>query len=151
MNSVKNREIPTKTLLGGVWPVPKAWRKIDITMMIRTKEVIISSSEGSSVMVVIKANNCKDKLYCVPLPEPVTLIIGKPCAQDSAGKHKSTPRPSAHQYLRFKSGLLGGLGVIPLAQCGELGCAHSHQNLVVTNAKQSDFLSGSDTDGFKNL
>ena len=151
MNKVKNREMPTKTLLGGVWPVPKAWRRIDITMMMRTKEVIMSSSEGSSVMVVIKASNCKDKLYCVPLPEPVTLIMGKPCAHDSAGRLKSSPRPNAHQYLRFKSGLLGGWGVIPLAQCSELGGAHAHQNLAATHAKQSDFLSGSDTDRFKNL
>ena len=39
----------------------------------RTKEVIISSREGNSVSVVIKASNCNDRLYCVSLPEPLML------------------------------------------------------------------------------
>ena len=82
MNSVKNKAMPTSTLLGGVCPVPRAWRKIDMTMMMRTNDVIIKSSEGSSVSTVISASNCKDRLYCVSLPVPVTLTIGTPCANE---------------------------------------------------------------------
>ena len=49
MKKVKNHATPTKTVLGGVCAVPKAWRKIDSTMMMRTNEVIISNIDGNSV------------------------------------------------------------------------------------------------------
>ena len=79
MKSVRNKANPTSTVLGGVWPVPKACRKIDKTMMMRTKAVIMSKKDGSSVSDVIKANSCSDKLYCCwPLGPPVTLSIGMP-------------------------------------------------------------------------
>ena len=44
-------------MLGGVCPVPRAWRNSDMTMMTRTNEVIIKSSEGNSVSAVISASN----------------------------------------------------------------------------------------------
>ena len=64
MNKVRNSAKPTNTILGGVEPVPRAWRSSDNTMMMRTNEVIISNIDGNSVNVVIKANSCKVKLYC---------------------------------------------------------------------------------------
>jgi hypothetical protein len=60
---VKNRERPTRTVLGGVCPVPNACLRIDKTIIILINEVIISSNDGSNVRVVINANNCNDKLY----------------------------------------------------------------------------------------
>jgi hypothetical protein len=47
-------------------------------MMIRTKEVIIISSDGSSVSTVIKMRICKVKLYSVPSTVSLTLIAGRP-------------------------------------------------------------------------
>ena len=78
MNSVRKSARPTSTVLGGVCAVPSACRSKDSTMMMRTNEVIISSSDGSSVSVVINASNCKVRLYCCP-PLPLeTLTMGKP-------------------------------------------------------------------------
>lgn len=64
MKKVKNKAKPTNTVLGGVCAVPMAWRKIESTMMMRTKDVIINSMDGNSVSVVIKPSNCRLMLYC---------------------------------------------------------------------------------------
>ena len=101
MNKVRNSEMPTSTLLGGVWPVPRAWRRMDMTMMMRTNEVIISKSEGSRVSVVINASSCKDRLYCESLPLPVTLIIGMPWLQAAAGTTSSMAATAAQIHLVF--------------------------------------------------
>ena len=65
------------TMLGGVWPVPRAWRKIDMTITMRTNAVIISSTDGNTERVVIKASNCSVMLYCVPLPVLLLVMAGR--------------------------------------------------------------------------
>ena len=56
-NSVRNSASPISTWLGGVWPAPMACRRIDSTITMRVKAVIISSAAGSSVTAVINASN----------------------------------------------------------------------------------------------
>ena len=63
-NSDKNSASPTNTMLGGVWPVPKACRRIDKTMTIRTNDVIMSNKDGNNVSDVISAKSCSVRLYC---------------------------------------------------------------------------------------
>ena len=92
--------MPTSTLLGGVCPVPRAWRKMDMTMMMRTNEVIMSSSEGSKLRVVISASNCKDRLYCMSLPELLTLTKGMPCDQATAGSSTAITANAAQRQRR---------------------------------------------------
>ena len=95
INSVRNNAKPTNTMLGGVCPVPKAWRSNDITMMTRTKEVIMSSNDGNSVSAVIKANSCRVRLYWLPPGALVTLINGTPCACATEKPSPSTIRMAA--------------------------------------------------------
>ena len=80
IKKVKNKASPTNTVFGGVCAVPKAWRKIDNTIMMRTNEVIISNIDGNSVSVVIKPSNCRLMLYCWPPLPPLTFTKGIPCA-----------------------------------------------------------------------
>ena len=56
-NNVRNSARPISTWFGGVWPAPSAWRRIDSTMTMRVKAVIISSTAGSSVSAVISASS----------------------------------------------------------------------------------------------
>ena len=76
-----------------------------MTMMMRTKEVIINKNEGSSVMLVIKASNCSDRLYWVPLPESVTFTMGMPWAQERAGRQNSRTSKQVPKIRRFKCSL----------------------------------------------
>ena len=85
---------------------------MDMTMMMRTKEVIINKNEGSSVILVIKASNCNDRLYWVPLPESVTFTMGIPWAQESAGIHTKRAKRLAHKILRFKLDLRWALALV---------------------------------------
>ena len=47
-----------------------------MTITMRTKAVIMSSKEGNTDKVVIKASSCSVMLYCVPLPVLVLVIAG---------------------------------------------------------------------------
>ncbi len=101
MKRVRNKAKPTRTVLGGVWPVPKAWRKMDNTMMMRTNAVIMSKNEGSRVSDVIKANSCSDKLYCCwPLGPPVTFTMGMPCADAAMGNANKAKAMSAKARIK---------------------------------------------------
>ena len=119
-----------------------------MTMMIRTNEVIISSRDGNSVSVVIKASNCNDKLYWVSLPEPLTFTMGIPCAQDSAGINKSRVIPAAHNSLAFKMVSFCRDWIFPVAQSCELVGAHTDQYQMVSDTQQGDFLSRSHANRF---
>jgi len=92
MNRVRKSASPTSTVLGGVWPVPKAWRSSESTTMIRTNDVIINNSEGSSVRAVMSANSCSVRLYWVPPPVVFTFTMGMPCC---AKAHIGTPHSSS--------------------------------------------------------
>ena len=52
MNNVKNKEIPTNTILGGVCWIQSAFRKNDRIMTVREKEVIMMINDGSSATIV---------------------------------------------------------------------------------------------------
>ena len=65
MKIVRNSAKPTKTIFGGVWAVPNAILSKDITINIRTNEVIINNKEGNNVMVVTNAKISRDRLYLV--------------------------------------------------------------------------------------
>ena len=52
MNNVKNKEIPTNTILGGVCWIPSAFRKNDRIMTVREKEVIMMINDGNSATIV---------------------------------------------------------------------------------------------------
>ena len=54
INSVRNSAIPTNTMLGGVCCVPSAERIKENEMIYRLKGVIITSSDGSRVMTVVR-------------------------------------------------------------------------------------------------
>ena len=51
-NSDRKRLRPTSTWFGGVCWSPSAWRRIDSTMMMRVKLVIISRPAGMKVSAV---------------------------------------------------------------------------------------------------
>ena len=78
MKKVKNKEIAIKTWFGGVCWVPKAWRRIDITIIILVKLVIPNTNEGRTVRAVIKSKICKGNEYSVVLPLVDTFNAGKP-------------------------------------------------------------------------
>ena len=74
--------------------MPIACRKSDITMITRTKEVIIINKDGSSVNTVIKINTCNVKLYSVaPLGSSVILTNGKPVCAKSVEFTKKHAQP----------------------------------------------------------
>ena len=66
-------------------------------MMMRTKDVIMSSSDGSKLSVVINASNCKDRLYCISLPELLTFTSGIPWAQATAGSNTAATAKAAQR------------------------------------------------------
>ena len=74
----RKSEIPTRTVFGGVCAVPIACRRRDITIIIRTKDVIIINSDGSNVSTVIKMRICRVRLYSVPSAVWLTLMAGSP-------------------------------------------------------------------------
>ena len=74
----RNSEIPTNTVFGGVCAVPIACRSRDITIIIRTKDVIIINSDGSNVSTVIKMRIWRVRLYSVPSTVWLTLMAGSP-------------------------------------------------------------------------
>lgn len=78
MKKVKNKEIAIKTWFGGVCWVPKAWRRIDITIIILVKLVIPNTNEGRTVRAVINSRICKGNEYSVVLPLVDTFNAGKP-------------------------------------------------------------------------
>ena len=81
-NRVRNKEIPTKTVFGGVWPVPRAWRNSDMTIIILTKEVIIINNDGNNVSTVIRTSICRVRLYSdAPDASVVTETAGRPWAR----------------------------------------------------------------------
>ena len=90
--SVKNSDSPTITMLGGVWPVPRAWRKMDMTITMRTKAVIMRSREGKTDSVVIRANNCSVRLYWVPLPVLVAVTAGMSGAACASSGNKPSSK-----------------------------------------------------------
>ena len=69
MKMVKNNAIPINTMLGGVCCIPKAFLVKDKIMMVLTKEVIIISSDGSSITAVII-----NRISKVGTPFPFMLI-----------------------------------------------------------------------------
>ena len=63
-----------------------------MTITMRTKAVIMSSSDGSTDRVVIKASNCSVMLYCVPLPVLVLVMAGMSgaaCAKMGSSPNKT--------------------------------------------------------------
>ena len=74
----RKSEIPTRTVFGGVCAVPIACRRRDITIIIRTKDVIIINSDGSNVNTVINMRICRVRLYSVPSTVWLTLMAGSP-------------------------------------------------------------------------
>jgi hypothetical protein len=66
IKNVRKREMPTKTVFGGVCAVPIACLSRDMTIIMRTNDVIIMSSEGNSVSTVIRIKICRVRLYSVP-------------------------------------------------------------------------------------
>jgi hypothetical protein len=65
-----------------------------MTIMILTNEVIINNKDGSRVNTVIKASNCRVRLYLVPpLPSSIILTIGSPlCANTEVEASKPTKK-----------------------------------------------------------
>ena len=53
MKKLRNSESPISTWFGGDCAVPSAWRRIASTMTMRVKDVMLSSTAGSSVSSVI--------------------------------------------------------------------------------------------------
>ena len=64
--------------------MPRAWRRIDITIIILVKLVIPNTKEGSTVNPVISNKICKGNEYSVVLPFEETFNAGKPENPDSA-------------------------------------------------------------------
>ena len=78
MKNVKNKEIAIKTWFGGVCWVPKAWRRIDMTIIILVKLVIHKTNDGRTVRPVINNKICRGKEYSVVSPFVDTFKAGKP-------------------------------------------------------------------------
>ena len=66
---VKNRAIPTRTMLGGFCCRPRAVRRKEKEMMYRVKEVIITTMEGMRVRMVVRNRICRVCTF-----SPLTLI-----------------------------------------------------------------------------
>ena len=70
--------------------MPKACLSRDITITMRTKEVIIKSRDGNKVKTVMRARSCKVKLYLVaPFSSWRTLTIGNPVSANKEGGKRS--------------------------------------------------------------
>ena len=67
-----------KTWFGGVCCVPRACRRIDITIIILVKLVIPKTKDGRTVKAVINNRICKGKEYSVVSPLEETFNAGKP-------------------------------------------------------------------------
>src|SRR5690554_393995 len=68
-NKDRNSDRPISTWLGGVCCRPRAWRKIDRTIMIRVKLVIIKTMDGNIVSSPITIRICSVMLSGAPSPE----------------------------------------------------------------------------------
>ena len=68
----RNMASPISTWLGGVFWSPIAWRRIDRTMMIRVKLVIMSRIDGRTVSRLIRINIWSDSDKGRPSPEIVS-------------------------------------------------------------------------------
>ena len=55
VNSVRNRAMPTRTILGGFCCSPMAERRKEKEIMYLVKEVIITTIEGRSVIRVVRS------------------------------------------------------------------------------------------------
>ena len=70
-NSERNSDSPIRTWLGGDCCRPIAWRRIDSTIRMRVKLVIISTRLGRMVSRPMIISNCKDMLMPAPPVPPI--------------------------------------------------------------------------------
>lgn len=106
INSVKNSDKPTSTILGGACAVPMAWRRKPKTMMSRAKEVIIKKTEGSI------DKNAKMKMTSTgprfPAVSPEETLMEKSAAWAVTPKTRAEssvkmPDKSSVRFVRRKS------------------------------------------------
>ena len=119
-------------------------------MMMRTKEVIMSSSDGSTASVVMRASSCSVRLYCVPPLPPVTLTMGRPWDQAASGKASNKKMARGRQKLSFMGDFLVTRRR-PIAQGCDLSRRNTDQDFAAANAHQGDFLTRAHADSFNDL
>src|SRR5690606_12185134 len=125
--AVRNSDRPTRIWLDGVWPVPMAWRSSAMTMMIRVKQVITSSSEGSRVMPVISSSVCSGTLMGLsPIWPTVTSGSAGSCAPAAAGAAMdSMGMPASSSTVMIRSRRRQFISAVPAQplrqQLGEVG------------------------------
>jgi hypothetical protein len=91
MKSVKNKESPTNTILGGMVVKPKAWRSKENTISIRVKLVIKINAAGKKVSAVKAKTVSTGTAKAVPPPVCLDVIKGKAWLKPSLGNNIMRP------------------------------------------------------------
>src|SRR5574343_695524 len=130
---------------------------MDSTMMMRTKAVIISSSDGSSVSVVINASSCRFRLYWVPRAVLLEVMPGRSgAAMAMAGTRAQANTARNDKRRRYSMSSGPGVHVHANAcrrnvQGGDGLHGDAQQHVLAIKLDQGDFLAGTHGQGFDDL
>ena len=88
MKIVRKSDSPASTWLGGSCGVPSAWRRNDITMMMRVKQVSdITSADANDSAVTSR------KIFTAAEPPPAERHLGAGCARPGSARRLRPREP----------------------------------------------------------